>query len=83
MYEQLGQVLRTVHRCGEAVPILAAGLELSPTETILRSRLIECLLATGDTAGARASAAEAVKNGQTEFSATLRRLGPAPSGRSP
>ena len=75
--DQLGQVLRTMGRCGEAVPVLAEGVRLAPKETTVRSRLIECMLATGDTTGARATAADAVNAGLTEFAATVRRLTPA------
>lgn len=83
VHDQLGQVLRTLGRCGEAVPVLADGVRLSPRETTIRSRLIECTLATGDTAAARTMAADAVKAGLTEFAATVRRLGPPPPPRSP
>ncbi len=76
VHEQLGQVLRTMGRCEEAVPVLAEGVRLSPRETTVRSRLIECLLAGGDTAGARSVAADAVRAGLPEFEATLRRLRP-------
>jgi hypothetical protein len=41
---------------------------------VVRSRLIECSLATGDTARARRVAADAVQLGQTEFENTIRRL---------
>jgi hypothetical protein len=81
VHEQLGQVLRTIGRCGEAIPVLAEGVRLSPQETTARSRLIECLLATGDTAAARTAAAAAVRAGLNEFAATVRRLGPAPQPR--
>lgn len=74
VHEHLGQVLRTTGRCREAVPVLAEGVRLSPRETTIRSRLIECILATGDTAGARDAAAEAVKAGLAEFKATAKRL---------
>jgi len=76
VHEQLGQVLRTMGRCGEAVPVLAEGVRLSPRETTVRSRLIECRLAVGDTVGARAAAADAVNAGLSEFVTTLRRLSP-------
>jgi hypothetical protein len=58
-------------------------VRVSPRETTVRSRLIECMLATGDTLGARVVAADAVAAGLTEFAATLRRLDPAPPTRSP
>lgn len=77
VHDQLGQVLRTMGRCSEAVPILAEGVRVAPDETTIRSRLIECSLAVGDTAGARKAAADAVQAGRSEFTATLRRLSPA------
>jgi protein O-mannosyl-transferase len=77
VHDQLGQVLRTQGRCGEAIPILAEGVAVAPAETTIRSRLIECMLAVGDSAGARRAAAAGVAAGQPEFSGTLRRLGPA------
>jgi hypothetical protein len=76
VHEQLGQVLRVEGRCSEALPVLEAGVRLAPERTTLRSRLIECALAIGDTARARAVASEAVRLGQQEFNATLRRLAP-------
>jgi len=81
VHEQLGQILRVQGRCGEALPILAEGVRLSPEGTTVRSRLIECALAAGDTARARSAAREAVALGQPEFQHTLDRLaapGPAP-----
>jgi hypothetical protein len=77
LYKHLGQVLRVQRRCGEAIPILGEGVRRFPDRTIVRSRLIECTLAVGDTARARAAAAEAVRLGYTEFGATVRRLDPA------
>jgi protein O-mannosyl-transferase len=74
VHEQLGQVLRVEGRCAEAIPLLEAGVRLAPQGTTLRSRLIECALAVGDTTRARAVAEEAVRMGQTEFEATLKRL---------
>ncbi|HEV8150763.1 MAG TPA: hypothetical protein VGP61_11310 [Gemmatimonadales bacterium] len=75
VHEQLGQVLRAEGRCAEALPVLAEGVRLAPERTTTRSRLIECALAVGDTARARAVAREAVRLGQQEFNSTLRRLG--------
>jgi hypothetical protein len=77
LYEQLGQVLRVEQRCGEAIPILGEGVRRFPDRTVARSRLIECMLAVGDTGLARATAAEAVRLGYTEFALTVRRLDPA------
>jgi hypothetical protein len=74
VHEQLGQTLRVQGRCGEAVPILAEGVRLNPEGTTVRSRLIECALATGDTATALKVAEDAVQGGQREFQATLDRL---------
>lgn len=79
VHEQLGQTLRVLGRCQEALPILAEGVRLAPEGTTLRSRLIECALASGDTARARAAAREAVALGQQEFQHTLDRLGTARS----
>ncbi len=76
VYEQLGQMLRRRGRCGEALPVLADGVQRFPDRTVVRSRLIECALATGDTARARSVAEEAVRLGQTEFRASLNRLLP-------
>jgi hypothetical protein len=74
LYELLGQVLRVQKRCGEAIPVLAEGVRRFPDRTVVRSRLVECRLAVGDSAGALALAVEAVKLGHTEFAQTLRRL---------
>ena len=74
VHEQLGQVLRVQGRCREALPVLGEGVALAPGGTTVRSRLIECALAVGDTALARRTALEAVRLGQAEFQATLDRL---------
>ena len=74
VHEQLGQVLRVQGRCREALSVVGEGVALAPGGTTVRSRLIECALAVGDTALARATALEAVRLGQTEFQATLDRL---------
>lgn len=74
VHEQLGQVLRVQDRCEEATAVLERGLQLNPGGTTIRSRLIECALAVGDSGRARAVAEEAVRLGQTEFRATLERL---------
>lgn len=79
IHEQLGQVLRVEGRCGDALPILDTGLGLEPDGTVLRSRLIECALATGDTVRARSVAQDGVRLGLTEFHQTLERL----SARTP
>jgi hypothetical protein len=84
LYEQLGQVLRVQQRCGEAIPFLSDGVQRFPDRTVARSRLIECLLAVGDTAKALTVAEQAVGLGQSEFSRTIQRLEtkPAPEGAS-
>jgi len=74
VYEELGQIYRAQKRCDRAVPIFDEGLGRHPDAILLRSRLIECLLAVGDTVRARTLAREAVNRGQSEFAATLRRL---------
>lgn len=76
VHEQLGQVLRVEGRCREAIPVLEEGVRLAPQGTTVRSRLIECALAVGDTTRARAVAEEALRLGQTEFAGTLKRLSP-------
>lgn len=81
VHEQLGQVLRAQGRCRDGLDVLGEGVRLAPGETTIRSRLIECLLAVGDTAGARATAEAGVAAGHSEFSATVRRLTPLPSSR--
>lgn len=75
VFEQFGQTLRRQGRCAEALPILAEGVQRFADRTIARSRLIECALALGDTARARAVAEEAVRLGQREFENTVTRLG--------
>jgi len=82
LYAQLGQVLRVQRRCGEAIPFLSDGVQRFPDRTVARSRLIECLLAVGDTAKALTVAKQAVGLGQSEFSRTIQRLQtkPAPEG---
>jgi tetratricopeptide (TPR) repeat protein len=73
--ETLGQLLRAAGRCDEAVPIFRDGLSQEPTRTQLRARLGECLLATGDSAGAAETAREGIALGQEGFSVLLRRAG--------
>ena len=74
VYEQYGQSLRRQGRCLEAIPVLDAGMQRFPDRTIVRSRLIECVLKAGDSARALRVADEAVRRGHTEFEATVRRL---------
>jgi len=74
VFEEYGQTLRRQGRCAEAVPVLVEGLERFPDRTLVRSRLIECTLAVGDTAGALAVAGEGVRLGHTEFEGTVRRI---------
>ena len=76
IFEQYGQTLRRQGRCREALPVLADGVQRFPDRTVVRSRLIECALATGDSARARRVAADAVRLGQPEFENTIRRLNP-------
>ena len=76
IFEQYGQSLRKLHRCGEALPVLADGVQRFPDRTIVRSRLIECALAIGDTARALAVARAGVRLGRTEFNSTVTRLTP-------
>jgi protein O-mannosyl-transferase len=76
VYETYGQLYRIQRRCDLALPIFSEGLALHPTATTLRSRLIECALAEGDTTRARAVAEQAVQLGLDGFQATLRRLEP-------
>jgi hypothetical protein len=83
VFEEYGQALRRQRRCGEALPVLADGVERFPDRTVLRARLIECALAMGDTARARAVAADGVRRGRTEFENTLRRLEPRIPGLRP
>ena len=74
VFEQYGQTLRRQERCQEALPVLRDGVHRFPDRTVARSRLIECALAVGDTARARAVANEGVRIGATEFEQTIRRL---------
>jgi hypothetical protein len=76
LYEHLGQVLRRSARCNDAIPILTEGVRHFPDRTVVRSRLIECALAVGDTILARSQAEEAIALGQLEFQQTRRRLAP-------
>jgi hypothetical protein len=75
VFEQLGQSLRRLGRCPEALPVLREGIGQFPDRTVIRSRLIECALVSGDTALAVRTAEEAVRGGQVEFRQTLTRLG--------
>ena len=74
VFEQYGQTMRRQGRCGDALGVLAEGVQRFPERTVVRSRLIECALAVGDTARARALAVEAVRQGQSEFEPTVARL---------
>jgi hypothetical protein len=79
VHEQLGQLLRVQGRCAEALPVLSDGVARFPDGTIVRSRLIECAIAVGDTGRAWAVAEDAVALGYPEFESTLKRLSrPAP-----
>lgn len=77
VFEQYGQILRRQGRCHEASPILEDGARRFPDRTVVRSRLIECALALGDTARALELAREAVRIGQPEFGRTVARLSPS------
>jgi hypothetical protein len=76
IYEHLGQLLRRDGRCREALPLLTDAVRRFPDQTIARSRLIECTLVVGDSAGALRLAEEAVATGHREFAQTVRRLSP-------
>ena len=76
VFEQYGQTMRRQGRCAEALGVLSEGVARFPDRTVARSRLIECALAVGDTARARAVASEGVRLGATEFERTVRRLRP-------
>jgi hypothetical protein len=79
VHEQLGQMLRRRGHCADALPVLADGVRRFPERTLVRSRLIECTLAVGDTARALSVAVEGVRLGRTEFNSTIRRLDPRAS----
>lgn len=74
VFEQYGQTMRRQGRCADALAVLADGVRRFPGRTVVRSRLIECALAVGDTARARAVAQDGIRQGGTEFEGTLRRL---------
>jgi hypothetical protein len=74
VFEQYGQTMRRQGRCADALGVLSEGVQRFPDRTVVRSRLIECALAVGDTARARAVAHEGVQLGATEFEGTIRRL---------
>jgi len=76
LYEHLGQLLRRDGRCLEALPVLTEAVWRFPDQTIARSRLIECTLVVGDSAGALRLAEQAVSTGHLEFEQTIRRLSP-------
>jgi tetratricopeptide (TPR) repeat protein len=78
VFEQLGQNLRRLGRCREALPVLREAVEHFPDRTIARSRLVECAPTSGDTAEARRVAEDGVRRGQDEFKQTLRRIGEEP-----
>ena len=82
VFEQYGQTMRRQGRCADALGVLAEGVQRFPDRTVVRSRLIECALAVGDTARARAVAHDGVRLGSTEFEGTLRRL-ESPARRLP
>jgi hypothetical protein len=75
VHETLGQMLRTAGRCPDAVAVFREGLALEPGRTPLRAKLGECLLAIGDSVGARSLAREGLALGQEEFRPLLRRAG--------
>lgn len=79
VHEELGQLLRSQDRCDEAIPILRQGLELEPGRTQLRARLGECLLTTGDSAGASRVALAGMALGDSSFTVLQRRAIAGPS----
>jgi hypothetical protein len=72
--ETLGQLLRERGRCGEALPILAQGLEVEPDRTAVRAKLVECLLKLGDTTRALTVADSGITLGDSSFVQVRRRL---------
>lgn len=75
VFEEYGQLYRIQGRCDRGAPIFAEGVERHPDETVVRARLIECVLALGDTNRARVIARQGVQRGRSEFEGTLKRLG--------
>lgn len=74
VFEQYGQTMRRQGRCADALGVLSEGVGRFPDRTVVRSRMIECALAIGDTARALAVAQEGVRLGATEFEGTIRRI---------
>ena len=74
VYEELGQLRRVAGRCDTALPVLREGIERHPDRTLIRSRYVECALAVGDTAAARAAADAGIRRGNEEFRAVRERL---------
>ncbi|HEY4102228.1 MAG TPA: tetratricopeptide repeat protein [Gemmatimonadales bacterium] len=72
--DRLGQFLRADGRYAEAIPILESGLRLDPTGSLLRAKLIECLMAERRWDDAERIAREALDRGQGEFASELVRI---------
>jgi protein O-mannosyl-transferase len=58
VYAGLADRYRRAGLCGPAIPLFQESLRLGPWSTVARSMLIQCLVQTGDLAGAEAQLAE-------------------------
>jgi tetratricopeptide (TPR) repeat protein len=67
VYDDYASLTRREGRCGEAVPLFRRSLELDPERHQTAARLIGCLAAIGDYAGARREAESRLRAGRREF----------------
>lgn len=81
VYEALGQVLRSLGRCDEAVPVLETALKIEPERAKARGRLFTCLQELGDTARARQVATDGMAQGITVYRKLLTEDGAAKASR--
>lgn len=73
-FEELGQLLRARGACGEAIPVLRAGVLADSTSDTARSRLVECLIVERQWDEAEREIGRGVAQGVTGYGGALRRV---------
>lgn len=81
VYEQLTRVLRRKGKCDAAISILDDGLKSFPEETVLRARLVECLIQQDRLADARGAAAAGKALGDPAATQMMQRVEAASNGQ--
>ena len=73
-YIELGQLLRTGGRCGDAVPVLEQGLRIDTQTSMVRAMLVECQITLHEWDAATATAEAGIAQGHPEFRGELDRI---------